>query len=144
MFSLRKASILVAATALTAAAGITFAAPASAEDNPNCSSVTQIGTTGYAHLNGATVASIKQFKGCGKNWGYVYVWSSFRATHTNNTWSACTSIMVGNTVEDYNCAGNGQAEAWSLGSNTLTDCTRAVGGIQNVDGETGGNTDTRC
>jgi hypothetical protein len=141
MISLRQAGVFGAAAALAAAAGIALASPASAETNPSCSSVTQIGSTAYATQNGATIASVKQFKGCGKNWAYTYVWESYRASHSG--WDACSSIVVGNTLKDLQCGGIGQVEVWSSGADTLSDCTFALGNVD-ASGTTEGKTSTRC
>ena len=39
----------------------------------------QIGATAYVTVGGQTAASVKQYKGCGKNYAYTYVWQQYRA-----------------------------------------------------------------
>jgi hypothetical protein len=61
------------------AAGIALlgGTPATAETAPGCSSVTRIGATKLIKgRNDVTVASVKQFLGCDKNYGYIWVWES--------------------------------------------------------------------
>jgi hypothetical protein len=121
---MRKLSAVVLAAA---AIGITFAGPAHAETNPKCpSGVTQIGC--------ANVASIKQFKGCGKNWGYIYVWDSWKSGHPNFT--ASVAITTGDGDIDINNGRRGQQEVWSDGANTLRFCTMAHGIVDRMQGFT--------
>jgi hypothetical protein len=130
MLKHRWRSALVA-TLLAATASLNIAAPAHAETNPNCGSVSQIGTTAHIVIGGATFGSVKQFKGCNKNWGYVFVWESWRNSHSN--WDMCAAIGIIEGSPPYSLAGlncsynTRKAEQWSYGTNTLTVCTRAVG-----------------
>lgn len=130
----------VGATALVLGGMFTMSAPASAEVNPHCSSVTKIGSTGYVTLDGETAASVKQFKGCGKNWAYTYVWQGFRADHSG--YRVCTSIVTGDTLRDLRC-GYG-VETWSSGASTLSECTRAVGSVRIDSGSADARTSLRC
>ncbi len=121
----------VAAIALSAASLAVTADPAYAESPPGCSSTVQIGSTAYLTVGGQTFASIKQFKGCGKNWGYVYIWAGFRSSHTK--WSDCAAVSVTNSsgtgrhdLTGVVCSSN-KVETWSTGTNTLTKCTEASG-----------------
>ncbi|GAA1292326.1 MULTISPECIES: hypothetical protein [Planotetraspora] len=126
--------------------------PAHAETNPSCSSVTQIGTTAYVTTGGQTFASVKQFKGCNKNWAYLYVWEGYRSSHSS--WHACTTIATttaagaGNHVQDVRCNSGKFTELWSSGAATLSDCTVAVGwigyGPLPETGEPLGRTSVRC
>jgi hypothetical protein len=131
------------ATVATAAAVAAVSTPALAESPPGCSGTTQIGSTAYITTGGTTFASVKQFKGCNKNWAYVYVWSGYRSTHSH--WEACSSIakMSGSsgTLEDLKCDYTNPVEVWSTGAATLAYCTQAVGWIP--DGASA-HTDTRC
>ncbi len=107
-----------------------LSAPAQAETNPYCSSgVTQIGTTAYVTSGGQTFASVKQFKGCNKNWSYLYVWQGWRDTHSS--WDACTSVTTRSgsttTIQDVRCNSGRFSELWSQGASTLSLCTRALG-----------------
>ncbi|MEV7117162.1 hypothetical protein [Kitasatospora griseola] len=90
----------------------------------SCSSVTQIGTTAYLNVDGQTMASVKQYKGCGKNYSYLYVWQGYRDTHSS--WNACTTILTGTTIRDVQCNSN-MVEIWSSGADTLAECTQAMG-----------------
>jgi hypothetical protein len=141
MFS--RIASAIGATALIGGALLGFTAPAQAESAPGCGSVTQIGSTAYIKSGGVNIASVKQFKGCNKNWAYTYVWQGFRDSHSG-TWWACTGITNG-TLVDYKCGGNHQAEVWSSGANTLSDCTKAYGQLEwGGSGEGSAATDQRC
>ncbi|NJC70716.1 hypothetical protein HC031_13470 [Planosporangium thailandense] len=121
-----------------ATAGTTgWAAPA--ESAPGCPGAVQIGSTAYVKVGGQTAASVKQFKGCGKNYGYTYVWQSYRSTHGG--WTVCAAIANRNdmTLNGLRCGGG--SEVWSSGTNTLSACTRAVGFFPDV---AKAETDTRC
>ncbi|MDX8031485.1 hypothetical protein SK803_14765 [Lentzea sp. BCCO 10_0856] len=119
----------LSATVLAAAAiALTFTGSAHAETNPKCpSGVTKIGSTKYIKSGSATVASVKQFKGCGKNWGYIYVWDSWKASHGN--FIAAVTITRGDGGIDENSGSRGQQEVWSNGANTLQFCTMAYGTV---------------
>ncbi len=127
----RRIGAAFAASAMSAAAFLAFASPASAEAAPGCSSTIQIGSTAYLTVSGQTFASIKQFKGCGKNWGYVYVWEGFRDSHSS--WSDCAAVSVTNSsgTGEHDLTGlvcsHNKVETWSTGTNTLSDCTEASG-----------------
>jgi len=101
---------------------------ANAESAPGCSGTVQIGSTAYIYSGGQTFASVKQFKGCGKNWAYVYVWEGYRNSHSS--WNACAAIGDNNTrtLEGTQCRTKTK-EVWSLGTNTLAHCTQAIGWI---------------
>ncbi|MFC4058573.1 hypothetical protein ACFOWE_09725 [Planomonospora corallina] len=108
-----------------------FGGPAHAETNPYCSKVTKIGSTARITSGGKTFASVKQFKGCNKNWAYVYVWGSWRDSH--RSWNACASVTTRSgsrtTVEGPRCKSGRFTELWSYGTATLSKCTRALGWI---------------
>ncbi|WP_433174825.1 hypothetical protein [Actinoallomurus sp. CA-150999] len=95
---------------------------------PGCSSAVQIGTTAHIYSGGTTFASVKQYKGCGKNWAYLYVWSGYRSTHSS--WNACVAVgdNTSNSLEGTQCRSK-STEIWSLGANTLAHCTQAIGWI---------------
>ncbi|MEV5575524.1 hypothetical protein AB0L06_36260 [Spirillospora sp. NPDC052269] len=133
---------LIGAT-LAAPVTLGFFSPAAhAEQAPNCSSTVQIGQTAYVTVDGQTFASVKQFKGCGKNYAYMYVWAGFRASHSN--WDTCVSIATvdsaGRHLVDLNCPGK-VVEAWSFGAATLSQCTVAVGAYPD---KATAATDVRC
>ncbi|WP_434442734.1 hypothetical protein [Lentzea sp. E54] len=134
-----------AAVLAAAAIAMTFTGTAQAETNPKCSSgVTQIGKTGYMKHGSATVASVKQFKGCGKNWAYVYVWDSWRATHGNYHIRAGIWTRTSDGAVDYSGNDSGAQELWSNGANTLSVCTTAVGQVWGSGYSVSGGTDERC
>ena len=133
---------------IVAALGLLFAwtsAPAQAETNPACATgMTRIGTTGYIEIGGDTFASVKQFVGCGKNWGYVYVWESWRDSHSN--WDICAAIAVGRSsfeLRGMKCVSNVRSSSlWSYGTDTLSECTHAFGSFYGTNHT--GRTDIRC
>ncbi|MEU8263467.1 hypothetical protein AB0C02_22925 [Micromonospora sp. NPDC048999] len=134
----RRSFRILAAAGLAVPAALAVSGPAhAAEINPRCTSSVQIGATAYVTVGGQTAASVKQFKGCGKNYAYTYVWQQYRDTH--GKYQVCTSIVTGNTLRDLQCS-NG-VEVWSLGANTLAECTRALGGISDVASK---ETEVRC
>jgi hypothetical protein len=136
---MQKLSAVVLAAA---AIGMTFTGAAHAETNPRCTSgVTQIGSTKYIKSGSATVASVKQFKGCGKNWGYIYVWDSWKSSHPGFTASVAIATRDSDGEIDTDSGARGQQEVWSRGANTLRYCTRAYG---HVSGGHNGNTGEVC
>ena len=133
-------------TGLLAVSGMVLtAAPASAETNPHCSDSRQIGTTGYIKSGGATIGSVKQFIGCGKNWSYTYVWDSFRSSHSS--WEVCTSVAVGRSapydLRDLMCHTK-KKNNWSSGASTVNACTHAIGNIRWGSNQPNAKTDIRC
>ncbi len=142
MFS--KIASTLGAAAVVAAAMLGFTAQAQAA--PGCSSVTQIGSTGYiTNSAGTQIASVKQYKGCNKNYAYTYVWESFRSSHSQ--WYFCASVAKEDggrpTLMDTRCELN-KAEVWSSGASTLSSCTHAAGLIQWGSNERQGKSSTRC
>ncbi|TDB81649.1 hypothetical protein E1264_32435 [Actinomadura sp. KC216] len=103
-------------------------AAAHAEPAPGCGSTVQIGSTAHIRHDGQTFASVKQFKGCGKNWAYVFVWAGYRNSH--RTWNACAAVADNSdrTLRGTQCRTRTK-EVWSLGTNTLAHCTQAAGWI---------------
>ncbi len=124
----RTTFIAVAALLL----GVVTSGQAQAESAPGCGPVTQIGKTAHIGDNGQKWASIKQFKGCGKNWAYLYTWT---ATHTSGAPYTPELILIEQWAspdarEPYGRVGirkggYRQQELWSSGTNTLNDCTAA-------------------
>lgn len=126
-----KRSALIGAGALLL--GLVTAGQANAAEHPpGCERVTQIGKTAHVGDHGQTWASVKQFKGCGKNWAYVYTW-----TETHNAGAPYTPELVlieqyvsKDAPHPYGRVGlkegkKRQKELWSYGTNTLRDCTAA-------------------
>ncbi|GLP68667.1 hypothetical protein TUSST3_52900 [Streptomyces sp. TUS-ST3] len=100
----------------------------------------QIGDTEYVRADGQTALSVKQFKGCGKNWAYVYLWQNFRDTHSS--WRLGAGIETSSQVLGWRTStGN---EVWSDGTDTLGVCTQAYGEMKWNGSVYRGWTDTRC
>ncbi|EWM13616.1 hypothetical protein [Kutzneria sp. 744] len=125
------------------------AGTAQASTPSGCSSVTQIGSTAYITAGGQTMASVKQYKGCNKNYAYLYMWEGYRSSHSS--WSVCTSIVTngGHTLEDESCGTRANpVEIWSFGASTLSQCTQALGWSGTGDwpdpGDPRAVTDVRC
>ncbi|MEU0886047.1 hypothetical protein ABZ345_46355 [Lentzea sp. NPDC005914] len=137
---MRKVMIILPAVALSVL-GLT--STAQAEQAPGCSSTAQIGSTGYIKKNGVKIASVKQFKGCGKNWAYTYVWDSYASLPGGFSSSAA---MVVNGDRDFgsNVNGRNKQNVWSEGTNTLSECTRAYGEVWGDGNVYWGQTDERC
>lgn len=132
---------------LIALGGVVLAtAPAAAaETNPHCRDSVQIGSTGYITVNGVTAASVKQYKGCGQNYGYVYVWDGFRSSHSK--YEICAAIRVtGDAREGVQCSDprKNTQEIWSLGARTLGDCTRGDGTLSFGNTAVSGRSSERC
>ncbi|MEU0956714.1 hypothetical protein ABZ353_30945 [Streptomyces niveus] len=98
-----------------------------------CADAYQVGKTAYIDRAGAHVASVKQFysKSCNENYGYLWVWDSFRKTSKDydvsvGVYSYSQEDYFGTRVwTDH----NGQ-EFWSGGADTVKDCTAAVGSLR--------------
>jgi hypothetical protein len=137
--------VSVAAVAAFALTGLSSGV-AHAESAPGCGPVTQIGKTVYINGNSSSAwASVKQFKGCGKNWSYVYVWDSFVdqvGDFQVSTWVETT------TTNGYVKGARNQQAVWSKGTDTLSLCTRAAGSmvdfITNPDYAFTEKTEKRC
>lgn len=118
--------VSVAAVAAFALAGLSSGV-AHAESAPGCGPVTQIGKTAYINGDSSNAwASVKQFKGCGKNWSYVYVWDSYASRAGDfqvSTWVE-TTVSNGHVKAPRN-----QQAVWSKGTDTLSVCTRAAGAM---------------
>lgn len=122
------------------------AAPRSTAPSPNgnprsaraeaagvCSDAYQIGGTAYIDRGGAHVASVKQFysPACKENYGYVWVWQSFRDKVkdydvSTGVYSYSRDEVVG---QDWWNDTNGQ-EFWSLPADTAKECTSAIGTLR--------------
>lgn len=137
---MRKVMVILPAVALSVL-GLT--STAQAEQAPGCSSTVQIGSTGHIKKGSTTIASVKQFKGCGKNWAYTYVWDSYAAKPGGFSSSAA---MVVNGDRDFgsNVNGRNKQNVWSEGTKTLTKCTRGYGEVWGDGNVYWGQTDERC
>ena len=135
---------LSAALLAAAAIAVTFTGTAQAEYNPRCASgVTQIGSTTYLKWRTETIASVKQFKGCNKNWAYIWVWDTWKAKHPRYEISAGITTRISERSVDYVITRDKQ-ELWSSGADTLNDCTKAGGALWDDTFSAGDWTDERC
>ncbi|SDJ23099.1 hypothetical protein SAMN04488074_101850 [Lentzea albidocapillata subsp. violacea] len=134
--------VSVAAVAAFTLAGLSSGI-AHAESAPGCGPVTQIGRTAYIDQGGGPVASVKQFKGCGKNWAYTYVWDSFH--NKGHQYYVTAGIIAGGGSKGHVKGTNRDREVWSTGTATLSVCTYAQGSlVDNPEHAYTANTDTRC
>ncbi|KOV85044.1 hypothetical protein [Nocardia sp. NRRL S-836] len=134
-----------AAVLAAAALAMTFTGTAHAERNPACpSGVTQIGATKLLKHGSETVASLKQFKGCDKNWAYVYIWDAWHAKHPTNHIRAGIWTRSSDGAVDYNGHDGRSQELWSRGANTLNVCTYAAGDVFGSGYDAHGSTEERC
>lgn len=99
-----------------------------------CSDAYQIGTTGYIYRGGVQVGSVKQFYSpkCGEDYGYLWVWDSFRNTAKSydvsiGVYDYATDKVVG----EKSWTGTHDQEFWSDAASTVKDCTSAVGSLRN-------------
>jgi hypothetical protein len=140
---------MAAVAALAVPVLVGAAGTAQASTPSGCSSVTQIGSTAYVTVGGQTMSSVKQYKGCNKNYAYLFVWAGYRSSHSS--WNTCTSIVTngGHTLEDESCGSSrNPVEIWSFGASTLSQCTQALGWNGTGDwpdpGDARALTDLRC
>ena len=139
--------ILAAVASLALVVGGVGAGAAQAEAAPGCPGTVQIGSTAYGAYQGQDIISVKQFKGCGKNWSYVYVWESFRDRHI--AYRAHTSVYTqlgdgDGSLGDVDKTGS-PVELWSQGTSTLDICTQASGYVTfGNDDFAEATTDWRC
>ncbi len=122
---MKKALLVVVA----AVAGVLAPGVAHAETPPGCASARQIGSTAYVKIGGRTAASVKQFAGCGKNWGYVFVWADWAASH--DLFHVVAAVATDDDAEHGRVAGRvEQREVWSDAASTINRCTRALGAVK--------------
>jgi hypothetical protein len=139
--------VLAAALSVALMAGGLGAGMAQAESAPGCASTVQIGSTAYAKFQGQDIASVKQFKGCGKNWAYIYVWESFRQRGLHYLLTAAVEVNPGPnaTYKGGKDKLDDPVELWSAGTDTLSDCTAGYGLISLYQYDNyPAWTDTRC
>jgi hypothetical protein len=137
--------VSVAAVAALALTGLSSGV-AHAESAPGCASVTQIGKTAYIGGDSRDAkASVKQFKGCNKNYAYIYVWDSF--ARRVGDFQISVAMDVSESIQGQRTYPRNQQEGWSLGTSSLTQCTRAVGALKDFvisDTWLTAETDWRC
>ncbi|THA24684.1 hypothetical protein E4198_07965 [Streptomyces sp. RKND-216] len=98
-----------------------------------CTDAYEIGTAGYIIRDGQRIGSVKQFysPSCGENYGYLWVWQSFRASHGDydvsvGVYSYSRDEFVGKRTW---LNTNGK-EYWSNPADTTSECTAAVGSLR--------------
>ncbi|MGD9484188.1 hypothetical protein WDH52_13165 [Streptomyces sp. TRM70308] len=119
-----------AATAPSAAGN---PASARAQDAGVCLDAYQIGATSYITRAGVRIASVKQFYSpeCEENYGYVWVWDSFRENNGDYDVSAGVySYSRDEYVGHVTWTNTNSQEFWSDSAATLQECTAAVGGVR--------------
>ena len=136
--------ILAAGAVAAAAASLLGAGTAHAETNPDCPRATQIGATAYVKNNSTTVASVKQYAGCGYNYSYIYVWDSWIASHGRDFILRTNVTTRPNNSNGYRTGARGQRELWSGRADTLDKCTRAHGEVDGSSYFLFARTDERC
>ncbi|WP_055529193.1 hypothetical protein, partial [Streptomyces graminilatus] len=114
-----------------------------------CSDAYQIGTTGYVKRAGLTVASVKQFysPSCGRNYGYVWVWDSFRdAVGDYDVTSAVYSYSRDEVLGKHSWTNTSAQEFWSSGTSTVNECTAGSGTVRAAGdpAPVGGYSSKRC
>ncbi|WP_293990806.1 hypothetical protein [Streptomyces sp.] len=114
-----------------------------------CADAYQIGTTGYITRAGRTVASVKQFysPSCGKNYGYVWVWQSFRdAVGDYDVTSAVYSYSRDEVLGERSWTNTAAQEFWSNGTSTVSECTAGSGTVRAAGdpAPVGGHSGKRC
>ena len=98
-----------------------------------CDDAYQIGSTGYVTRSGVTIASVKQFYSpeCGENYGYVWVWGSFRETAGDyDVTTAVYSYSQDELLGGRSWTNTTKQEFWSHGTDTVKECTAAVGSVR--------------
>ncbi|WP_326687949.1 hypothetical protein OIE63_12835 [Streptomyces sp. NBC_01795] len=122
---------------------------AKAQASDVCGDAYQIGKTGYVKRGGETIASVKQFYSpeCKENYSYVWLWQDFVDKEDTYTVSAGVySHTRGKELGTVNWAADKGQEYWSEGTDTVDDCTSAVGTVipeGSPDSYTG-SSDKRC
>lgn len=138
--------VMKKALLITAAAVGALLSPgvAHAETVPGCASAQQIGSTAYVKFaDGSTAASVKQFAGCGKNWGYVFVWADWASRH--DLFHVTAAVTTDDGVDHGKVTGSlDQREVWSKGVATLDKCTRAMGRVALGEDGWGAYSSRRC
>jgi hypothetical protein len=98
-----------------------------------CDDAYQIGSTGYVKRSGVTIASVKQFYSpeCQENYGYVWVWESFRETAGDyDVTAAVYSYSQDEVLGGRSWLNTTGPEFWSYGTDTVSECTAAVGSVR--------------
>ncbi|MFB6958202.1 hypothetical protein ACFCYB_14410 [Streptomyces sp. NPDC056309] len=98
-----------------------------------CTDAYQIGTTAYIDRGGTHVASVKQFYSpkCSRNYGYLWVWQSFRDKIKDyDVSTGVYSYARDKVVGQASWKATNVQEFWSLPADTVTECTAAIGSLR--------------
>ncbi|WP_405812836.1 hypothetical protein OG241_00870 [Streptomyces sp. NBC_01390] len=114
-----------------------------------CADAYQIGSTGYITRAGKTAASVKQFysPSCAKNYGYVWVWQSFRdAVGDYDVTAAVYSYSQDEVLGKHSWTNTDGQEFWSSGTSTVNECTAGSGTVRAAGdpAPVGGYSSKRC
>ncbi|WP_369204069.1 hypothetical protein [Streptomyces sp. PU-14G] len=98
-----------------------------------CADAYQIGSTGHIKRKGHVIASVKQFYSprCKRNYGYLYVWKSFRQKHPH--WSTNIAVYDFKTHKLVGLRSWNRTKAasfWSYPADTVRHCTAARGVVR--------------
>lgn len=98
-----------------------------------CNDAHQIGKTGYIKRKGQVIASVKQFysKNCHRNYGYLWVWKSFRDQHPRYAANIAVNNFNSNELVGLRSWNNTNVqEFWSYPADTVRFCTAARGSVR--------------
>lgn len=98
-----------------------------------CADAYQIGGTRYVYREGVRIASVKQFYSpqCQENYGYVWVWQSFREKFGyHHVSTAIYSYTRDEVLGERSWDTDSGQEYWSSGTNTVPECTSAIGSVR--------------
>ncbi|MDF4250518.1 hypothetical protein [Streptomyces sp. WMMB303] len=98
-----------------------------------CDDAVPIGTRGLIKRGSETIASVKQFysKKCNENYGYVWVWESFRKTAAPYDITTGVYSYSDDSVHAAKAwKSTKQQEFWTDGANTVDHCTSGVGSLR--------------
>ncbi|MGW7353601.1 hypothetical protein [Streptomyces sp. NPDC054784] len=98
-----------------------------------CPDAYEIGTLGHVKRGSETIASVKQFysPGCQENYGYLWVWQSFRDKEQDyDVSSAVYSYSQDEVLGSRTWKNTNGQEFWSHPTATATECTAAIGAVR--------------
>ncbi|MFF8282902.1 hypothetical protein ACF06W_09255 [Streptomyces albus] len=98
-----------------------------------CDDAVPIGERGLIKRGSETIASVKQFysKKCQLNYGYVWVWDSFRKTAAPYDVTAGVYSYSKDTVYAPKAwKATKQQEFWTEGTATVSHCTSGIGSLR--------------
>lgn len=149
--SIRHAAAGLAALAIAVTPVVAAAAPASAAPAASCSDRYQVGSTTVLSVDGQSALSIKQYWSpeCQENYGYAYVWQSFRDSHPG-TWDIVVDEIWVHSPGVYTApvtnsvVQSRQVELWTPGFKGAGRCTYATALFSYGSAMPTGKTDQRC